>query len=96
MPLSFPASPSVGQTSSQNGRLYVYDGSAWLLASNVAGHASTHGSAGSDPVTPASIGAAAQSHSHSAGDITSGSLADARLSSAAQASLNLYLWSNFR
>ena len=51
MPLSFPSSPSVGQTSSQNGRQYTWDGYAWNLSSNVAGHASTHTASGSDPLT---------------------------------------------
>ena len=51
MPLSFPSSPSVGQTSTQNGRQYTWDGYAWNLSSNVAGHGSTHGASGSDPVT---------------------------------------------
>jgi hypothetical protein len=32
----------------------------------------------------------------SASDLTSGTLADARLSTKSQAALNLYLWSNFR
>lgn len=68
MALSFPASPTAGQTSSQNGRLYTYDGYAWLLASNVAGHASTHASGGSDPLTLA------------ASQVGSGTLDDARLS----------------
>jgi hypothetical protein len=51
MALSFPSSPSVGATSTQNGRTFTYDGYAWNLSSNVAGHASTHGSGGSDAVT---------------------------------------------
>ena len=51
MPLSFPSSPTVGQTSTQNGRQYTWDGYAWGLSSNVAGHGSTHGASGSDPVT---------------------------------------------
>lgn len=42
-------------------------------------HASTHGSSGTDPVTPAAIGAAAASHKHGAGDINSGTLDAARL-----------------
>ncbi|MBO3280968.1 hypothetical protein [Intestinimonas butyriciproducens] len=42
-------------------------------------HASTHGSGGSDPVTPAAIGAAAATHQHGAGDINSGTLDAARL-----------------
>lgn len=32
MPLSFPSSPSVGQQSTQNGRIYRWTGSAWELA----------------------------------------------------------------
>lgn len=68
MPLSFPSSPTVGQTSTQNGRTYTWDGYAWGLSSNVAGHASTHSSGGSDALSLA------------ASQITSGSLADARLS----------------
>ena len=51
MALAFPASPSVGATSVQNGRLFTWSGYAWELTGNVAGHASTHGAAGSDPVT---------------------------------------------
>ena len=31
MPISLPASPSVGQTSVQNGRTYVWSGYAWEL-----------------------------------------------------------------
>jgi hypothetical protein len=31
MPLSFPASPTVGQTSTQNGRTYQWTGYAWEL-----------------------------------------------------------------
>ena len=51
MALAFPASPSVGATSVQNGRLFTWSGYAWELTGNVAGHASTHGVSGSDPVT---------------------------------------------
>lgn len=42
-------------------------------------HASTHGSSGSDPITPAAIGAAASAHKHGAGDINSGTLDADRL-----------------
>ena len=42
-------------------------------------HASTHGSSGSDPITPAAIGAAASAHKHGTGDINSGTLDAARL-----------------
>lgn len=41
-------------------------------------HATSHASGGGDPVTPAAIGAAAASHEHAAGDVTSGQLAPAR------------------
>ena len=34
------------------------------LASQVSSHASTHGTGGSDPITPANIGAAASTHTH--------------------------------
>jgi hypothetical protein len=34
MPLSFPSSPSVGDRSTQNGRVYVWDGYAWGLAAD--------------------------------------------------------------
>src|SRR5690606_1861603 len=40
--------------------------------------ASTHASGGSDPITPAMIGAAPASHNHSASQITSGTLPVAR------------------
>ena len=42
-------------------------------------HASTHASAGSDPVTPAAIGASATGHVHAGADITTGTVAYARL-----------------
>jgi len=51
MPFSFPASPTVGQKSTQNGRQYTWDGYAWTLVTNVAGHGSTHAAGGSDPIT---------------------------------------------
>src|SRR5690606_33473285 len=41
-------------------------------------HASTHAYGGSDPITPAMIGAAPASHNHSASQITSGTLPVAR------------------
>jgi hypothetical protein len=84
MALSFPSSPSVGQTSTQNGRVYTWSGYVWNLSSNVAGHASTHVSSGSDPVSLA------------ANQITSGTLEDSRLSTKAAAAMNLYLWQTFR
>jgi hypothetical protein len=40
MPLSFPASPTVGQTSTQNGRTYTWSGYAWKLAASSGGSGS--------------------------------------------------------
>jgi len=37
MPLSFPASPTVGQTSTQNGRTYSWTGYAWELVAAAGG-----------------------------------------------------------
>ena len=51
MPFSFPSNPSLNQQSSQNGRLYQWDGYAWNLVGNIANHASTHAVSGSDPIT---------------------------------------------
>lgn len=42
-------------------------------------HAAQHAAVGSDPVTPGSIGAAAESHTHAAEAVTSGVLDSARL-----------------
>jgi hypothetical protein len=47
MPLSFPSSPTVGQTYSQNGRQYTWDGSAWGFSDNI----TTHTHAASDIVS---------------------------------------------
>ena len=46
-------------------------------------HANQHASDGADPITPAAIGAAAVTHSHAAGDVTSGTFAAARIPSLA-------------
>ena len=51
MSISFPASPTVGQLSSQNGRSYAWSGYAWEIVASVASHAATHGAAGGDAVT---------------------------------------------
>lgn len=57
----------------------ILEGDARLTdARTPTAHASTHASAGTDPIAPADIGAAAASHSHSAADVTSGTLATAR------------------
>jgi hypothetical protein len=59
-------------------------------------HKTSHATGGTDALTAADIGAAATSHSHAASDITSGTLADARLSEKATAAINSYLWQTFR
>ena len=68
MPFSFPSSPTNGQQSTQNGRVYSWNAtvSAWELVA-----------AGS--ITPSDIGAAGVSHTHSALDIQSGTLDIARI-----------------
>ena len=96
MPFSFPSNPTLNQQSTQNGRVYKWSGSAWELNLSVAAHKSTHSTGGSDVLSPSDIGAASSSHSHSGNDIISGTVADARLSGNTQASMNLYLWANFR
>jgi hypothetical protein len=57
MSITFPASPTAGDKVTQNGRTYIWSGSAWELYGNVAAHAATHAIGGSDPITPAAIGA---------------------------------------
>jgi hypothetical protein len=47
----------------------------------LAAHKASHSTGGSDALTPADIGAAAVSHTHSASDLTSGTVATARLGS---------------
>lgn len=84
MPFSFPASPSVNQTSVQNGRTYQWDGYVWNLVANVSTHASTHASGGSDAV------------SLDGSQITSGALAAARLPPRVRAAARIYAWSAFR
>ena len=96
MPFSFPSNPTLNQQSTQNGRVYSWSGSAWELAPSVAAHKSTHSTGGSDSLSPGDIGAASSSHSHSGTDIISGTINNDRLSGNAQASMNLYLWANFR
>lgn len=51
MSFSFPSSPSVGQTSVQNGRTYEWSGYTWDLVKNIATHASNHASSGTDPIS---------------------------------------------
>lgn len=79
MPFSFPSSPTVGQTSTQNGREYTWSGYAWELSgTNISPHGSTHASGGSDSLSLA------------ASQITSGTIATARLGSGS-ASSSTYL-----
>lgn len=54
MPLSFPSSPTVGQQSTQNGRVYAWSGTAWEFYGSVNAHAANHASGGSDAVSIAS------------------------------------------
>jgi hypothetical protein len=61
-----------------------------------AAHKATHATGGSDALTAADIGAAASTHTHAASDITSGTIADARLSINVQNTENVYLWSAYR
>ena len=96
MPFSFPSNPTLNQQSTQNGRVYLWSGSAWELAPSVATHKSTHSTGGSDSLSPGDIGAASSVHTHSGTDIISGTINNDRLSGNAQASMNLYLWANFR
>lgn len=67
--MSFPASPTVGQQATEGGRLFQWSGYAWEIVANVSAHAASHAASGSDPLTL------------STSQITSGTLADARLSS---------------
>jgi len=96
MALSFPASPTLYQQVVQNGRVYTWSGTAWEFTASVAAHKSTHATGGVDALTPGDIGAASSSHTHAGEAIISGTVADARLSGNAQASITLYLWANFR
>jgi hypothetical protein len=47
----------------------------------LAAHKASHSTGGSDALTPADIGASALDHTHSAADLTSGTVAAARLGS---------------
>jgi len=42
-------------------------------------HAASHASAGQDPISPGSIGAASASHTHGAADVTSGAFGIGRI-----------------
>lgn len=68
MSITFPSSPTIGQTSAVNGRTYSWNGYAWDLVANVNEHAASHASGGADAIAIA------------ASQITSGTLDDGRLS----------------
>ena len=82
MALSFPSSPVSGQQSTQNGIPYRWDGYVWSRMTTIAGHASTHTSNGSDPVTIIS------SQMSDFNTSVSGLIPTV--------ANNIYLWSNFR
>jgi hypothetical protein len=71
--MSFPSSPTVGQQATVGGRQFVWQGSAWDLVATVTGHAAQHATGGADAITPASIGAAATSHTHALSSLTQSS-----------------------
>lgn len=79
MPFSFPASPTVGQKSTQNGREYVWSGSAWNLSPAA-------GTIEAGSVT----GLATVATSGLASDLT-GTLADSRLSTNARQSVEQFI-----
>lgn len=70
--------PSTGSTSST---LCVGNDSRLSDARTPTAHKTSHATGGSDALTAADIGAAAAGHTHSAADITSGTIATARLGS---------------
>jgi hypothetical protein len=82
MALSFPSSPVSGQQSTQNGIPYRWDGYVWSRMTTISGHASTHTSNGSDPVTIIS------SQMSDFNTSVSGLIPTV--------ANNIYLWSNFR
>lgn len=65
--MAFPSSPTINQTVTEAGRTYIWTGAVWNLVSTVAGHAATHASGAADAL------------SLDASQITSGTVAEARL-----------------
>jgi hypothetical protein len=60
MALSFPTSPTTGQTYPESGRTWQWTGSRWQsVQSAPAAHKSSHATGGTDALTPADIGAVA-------------------------------------
>lgn len=82
MSITFPSSPTTGQTAAVNGRTYSWNGSAWDLVANVTGHAASHASGGADAIALA------------ASQITSGTLDAARLPASAVLTSDTRLASN--
>ena len=69
MPLTFPASPTVGQTSTQNGREYIWTGYAWELAPSPAAVTSVNGATGAVTVQKTITSGTAAPAGGSDGDI---------------------------
>jgi len=61
MALSFPASPSTGQTSVQNSRTYTWTGYAWELVASTAIVSSVAGRTGTVTLTAADVSGVASS-----------------------------------
>jgi hypothetical protein len=61
MALSFPSSPSVGATSTQNGRQYTWTGYAWELVASTAIVSSVAGRTGTITLTAADVSGVASS-----------------------------------
>jgi hypothetical protein len=85
MPFSFPSNPTLNQQSTQNGRVYQWNGYAWDLINNIGVHASSHTTSGTDPISIVSSQVSDFNTSVSG-----------LLPINARAAINLYLWSNFR
>jgi hypothetical protein len=71
MPINFPITPTLNQTSVQNGRTFVWSGTAWNFVNNIIGHGGSHAANGTDAVLL------------SAAQITSGTLNESRLPASA-------------
>lgn len=65
------------QSAATNGQVATWNGTAWVPQTPSGGsggtpsaHASSHASGGADPITPANIGAATDTHTHAVADVT--------------------------
>jgi len=70
MALSFPSSPSVGQTSTQNGRTYTWTGYAWELVASTAIVSSVAGRTGTITLTAADVSGVVSSVAGRTGTVT--------------------------